>query len=82
MTTLEKKTPEAIEEEIRQIRKWLTHKPSKEQCKNYASAHTRLYKNTRFYIFKFNRERFGSIRHTLSTSNMHNGNILEIKRTA
>ncbi|MBU3913156.1 MAG: hypothetical protein KKE50_03620 [Nanoarchaeota archaeon] len=60
------------------IQRMMNYVPSSEECDRYAEAHTRIHGKTHFYLFQFTRFNWGLTNHTLSSSNLHNGNILEI----
>ena len=49
-----------------------------DKCKEYTEGHTKWYKDLHFYIFKFNRERWGETKHTLDSSSMSNSNIADM----
>lgn len=62
------------------LQSWLNYKPTKEQCEKYSKAHTEIYRDRYFYLFKFNRKGVGLTEHTLASNNLYSSNILDLMR--
>ena len=50
----------------------------KKGCEQYLEGHTEWYKDRHFYLFKFNRGKWGETKHTIDSYTMGNSNIAEL----